>query len=440
VLLIPEWTQPTLSQEAVRLNGGVAPPPEPILPSEFTIQLYNPDQQVVVRQKPGSWNTTPHWEFEMPQQTFRQPSTSALDRTQNDPAASDTTPKINFKWQKDGKLTKDLVCKLSGKTTNPDGSKRKNREPDITVAIFKQLRELTLYEPNLYRVEMEDPKGLEVVLLLGAIVIRDVYFGQMRQTFNISEATRRDSSDGRGRKSSSPAAALVDLVGAPVIPPRQTNITGPLTSPYGPNSGRPPNPSINIPIRESRPPPTDPRSQWEIDAETARLKKQAEVEERERKRQEAAETKRVKRMLEAEERETRRKQEEVEKETKRLQKLYGKEQQEQILRPSLPPRTQGPQRHSAPQVPVYQPQGYWPQQPQPQPGPYQPGPYQPGPYGPYLGVPGQQPRPSTSGFFSEPGGLQQPPQRLKEKRSFFGFKREIDDGGGRLQKKKSAIF
>jgi hypothetical protein len=425
VLLIPEWTQQTLSQEAIRLNGGVPPPPEPILPSEFTIQLYNPDQQVVVRQKPGSWNSAPHWEFEMPQQTFRQPSTSALDRTQSDPAASDVTPKISFKWQRDGKLSKDLVCKLSGKTTNPDGSKRKNKEPDITIAIFKQQGELTLYEPNLYRVEMEDPKGLEVVLILGTMVIRDVYFGQMRQTFNISEPPRRNSNEGRGRKTSSPAAALVGLVSQPPPLPRHSNANQPLSS-HTPSSGRPQNPQFNIPVRDSRPPPTDPRSQWEIDAETARLKKQAEAEERERKRKEAAETKRIQKMLEAEEREARRKQEEVDKETKRLQKLYGKEQQEQILRPSLPPRNQGPQRHSAPNVPAHQPQGYWP-------------PPQPGPYGPYLGVPGQAPRPSSSGFFSAPGGLQPPAPKLKEKRSFFGLKREGGDGG-KLQKKKSSMF
>lgn len=156
VLLIPEWTQPTLSAEAIRLNGGVPPPPEPILPPEFAIQLYNPDQQINVRQKPGSWNSTPSWEFEMPQQTFRQPSASALDRSQNDPAGSDLTPKIAFKWRKDSKLSKDLACLLSGKSTNPDGSKRKNKEPDITISIFKALKEVTLYEPNLQRVEIED--------------------------------------------------------------------------------------------------------------------------------------------------------------------------------------------------------------------------------------------------------------------------------------------
>ena len=176
VLLIPEWTQPHLSAEAIRLNGGVPPPPEPILPSEFTIQLYSPDQQVVVKQKSAAWGGGHSWEFEMPQQTFRQPSVSSIDRAQNDPAALEVTPKIGFKWKKDSKLSKDLACFLSHKSTNPDGSKKKNKEPDITVAIFKSLKEITLYEPNLQRVEMEDMKGMEVVFLLGAVAIRYVYF------------------------------------------------------------------------------------------------------------------------------------------------------------------------------------------------------------------------------------------------------------------------
>ena len=43
------------------------------------------------------------------------------------------------------------------------------------------MRELTIYEPNLQRVEMEDPKGLEVVLLLSAVVIKDLYFSPKEQ-------------------------------------------------------------------------------------------------------------------------------------------------------------------------------------------------------------------------------------------------------------------
>ncbi|KAL9638142.1 MAG: hypothetical protein Q9164_001736 [Protoblastenia rupestris] len=319
VLLIPEWTQPTLSKEEIRLNGGVLPPPQPILPTEFVIQLYNPDQQVIVRWKSGSWGSAPYWDFEMPQQSFRQPSTSTLDRTQSDPTASENTPKLGFKWKKDGKLSKDYVCTLSGKSTNPDGTKRKNKEPDITIALFKHFKEITIYEPNLSRVEMEDHKGLEVVLLLGAIVIREVYNSNMRETFNISDA--------KPSTSSAPTNAASEQ------PPRRHRQHSSSSKPQAiapVNLPPPPRPSLENP----RPPPTDPRSQWELDQETARLRKQVEHEKRERKRAEAAETKRVKRMLEEEERRQREKQKEVDRETERLRQLYGREQTQSLQQPS----------------------------------------------------------------------------------------------------------
>ena len=307
VLLIPEWTQHTPTKEEIRLNGGVPPPPQPMLPTEFVIQLYNPDQQVIVKWKTGSWSSAPYWEFEMPQQSFRQPSTSTLDRIQSDPTASENTPKLGFKWKKDGKLSKDFVCSLSGKSTNPDGSKRKNREPDITIAMFRHFKELTIYEPNLSRVDMEDPKGLEVVLLLGAIVIREVYSSSIRESFNISDAHRSNPL---------PSAAATEQ------PPRRHR-----NHSYSKPSPTPPT-QVSAPPRHSaenpRPPPTDPRSQWELDAETARLRKQVEHEQRERQRAEAAETKRVKRMLEEEDRARREKQKAIDRETERLKKIYGR--------------------------------------------------------------------------------------------------------------------
>ncbi|KAL9131669.1 MAG: hypothetical protein Q9217_000480 [Psora testacea] len=314
VLLIPEWTQPTPSKEEVRLNGGVPPPPQPILPTEFIIQLYNPDQQVVVKWKSGSWGSTPYWGFEMPQQSFRQPSTSTLDRTQSDPTASENTPKLGFKWKKEGKLSKDYVCTLSGKSTNPDGSKRKNKEPDITIALFKHFKEITIYEPNLSRVEMEDPKGLEVVLLLGAIVIREVYNSNMRDSFNLSD--------------SQPLTSSLPTDTKPEQPSRKHRHHSSSSSKPSLTPAAHPSASPRHTSEKPKPPPTDPRSQWELDAETIRLKKQVEKEERERKRAEAAETKRVKRMLEEEDWRRRQKQVEIDRETERLKKLYGVEQRQ----------------------------------------------------------------------------------------------------------------
>ena len=318
VLLIPKWTQPTPTKEEIRLNNGVPPPPQPLLPTEFTIQLYNPDQQVVVRAKPGSWNTTPSWEFEMPQQSFRQPSASSLDRTQSDPTASETTPKVAFRWKKEGKLSKDHVCSIAGKSTNLDGSKRKHREPDITIALFKRLSEVTLYESNLYRTEMEDPKGLEVVLLLGAIVIREVFNGQLHEVFNILE---------------NPVTLPITPLKTSSVPP----ISIPQQIPQSPSKHHTPPkfpPRQNTSTKpETRPPPTDPRTEWEIDEETARLQKLILHEDHRCRRAEEAETRRLKKMLEAEEREAvrlkaetdRRKQAEIDRETERLRREFDEE-------------------------------------------------------------------------------------------------------------------
>ncbi|KAF7881605.1 uncharacterized protein EAF02_006293 [Botrytis sinoallii] len=270
-----------LSQAEVRAQNGIPPPPVPIVPNAFTIQLYNPDQQVWVKQIAGSWNSSAYWEFEMPQISFRAPSASALDRSQSDPAFSVLTPKVAFKWKKDGKFSKDLSCFLSGKTAEG----KRNKEPDIPVAMFKGGKDLTIYQPNMHRVDVEDFKGLEVVLLLSAAVIKDIFFNASREMFNIS----------------SPNESLGAL--------RKRNNSGPVIR----ENGRP---SIS-PVMSGG------ISPWEIDAETARLKALVEAEERERQRVELLEEKRIKKMLEQEEKEQRRRDAEIAKETERLRKQYG---------------------------------------------------------------------------------------------------------------------
>ncbi|KAL2012134.1 hypothetical protein VTN00DRAFT_4852 [Thermoascus crustaceus] len=381
VLIIPEWTQPTLSQEAIRQNGGIPPPPEPMLPTKFTIQLYNPDQQVVVRYKHKTWNSPASWDFEMPQRTFRQPSSSTLDRTQSDPAASDITPKLKFSWRKDGKLSKDLACYLSGTRGSADA--------------------WSCGHPRCF-------------------------FGQLREAFNVSDPPNGVAAAG-GRKPT---------------PPQQSTAQAPAKNSNSPTS-RPLPPRITIPQRETRPPPpADPRTQWEIDAENARLRQQQEAEARERKKRAEEEERKTKKLLEAEQKAARRKQAEVDKETERLKRIYGREEQQirqqQASRPPMPPRpTILQQPH---------PNSYHHPRPHPH---HHNAPVPQGP-SPYLSVPGVygrtqstvqflQPRPHSSTAMSgaRPSGAA-PPQLHQKRSSFFGLRKSSEDN--KLSKKRSSMF
>ncbi|KAL1306078.1 hypothetical protein AAFC00_004199 [Neodothiora populina] len=464
VMIKPEWTQASLSAEEIRRNNGITPPPSPILPTEFTIQLYNPDQQVVVVQRPGSWGGSASYEFSMPQTTFRTPSASCLDRTQNDPAASATTPKLNFVWRKESKLAKDLTCYMTGKST-ATVVKRKHRDPDITVALYRSLRELTIYQPNLYRVEMEDPKGLEVVLLLGAAIIKDLYFSSnIHQTFNVSEPARK----------ASPRLALGPVGPLGIIPMRPNGLAAkrkslPRLETTPPSSAKP---AVS--------PPADPRTQWDIDAETARLRAQVEAEERQVKAQEAArrrereradeaETQRLRRMVEAEQREAAKRQEAIDRETERLRREYGVPQSPPQQQPQRPPVPARDERHSAPTmgaIPEDHYQHHQPVQPPQQPLRYhnnnnnnsnhlRPGPHAPQRQsnGLYLQPSGSRAHASSAAVMS--GGnpsasasASADTKRRMKKKSFFGLRSSSDDstsrdgvaGQQKLQKKASAMW
>ncbi|TVY78210.1 hypothetical protein LSUE1_G004674 [Lachnellula suecica] len=410
VLVQPEWTQPTLSQAEIRAQNGIPPPPIPIVPDSFTIQLYNPDQQVKVRQIPSTWNSSAYWEFEMPQNSFKLPSASSLDRSQSDPAALDITPKTVFKWKKDGKLSKDISCYLSGRTV--DG--RKSKEPDITVAMYKSGREqnnLTIYQPNMHRVEVEDVKGLEVVFLLSAAVIKDIFFNASREMFNISSPRPRANTNPK-RKNSGPVIAGKASAPPPVMSGAQHT---------DPQQQQAP------PPQASRPPPTNARTQWEIDAETARLKAMVEAEERalkEREKADLKEAKRIKKMLEEEEREQRRRDAEVERETERLKREYGVPGTSFQQPPAMPPRQNQASSHRPHAGSLGQPQQFphYLSAPHTQPSPYQRPvstpvsqqggrPSQNGP-SPYLQAPGNATA-SHSGFFGLVG------KKVQKKRSVF---------------------
>ncbi|KAF7585457.1 hypothetical protein BBP40_010884 [Aspergillus hancockii] len=407
VLLVPEFTQPSLSADAIRQNGGVTPSPEPILPTRFTIHLYNPDQQVTVQYKPKTWNSPATWTFEMPQQSFRQPSSSTLDRTQTDPAAADTTPKLRFSWRKDSKLSKDLTCLLSGKTTTLSEAKAKSKEPDITLSIFQGLRELTLYEPNLYRVEMEDFKGLEVVLLLGAVTIRDVYFTAMKDAFNLER-----SAVAPVPTRPSAAATAATVTNASNVAPAANKTQQPVPAASG--------------ALKTNTKPSIPESPT-VEKPSRRKQEQQKEEER-----------RTKKLLEEEENARRKRQAEIDQETRRLQHLYGQEEQRvRMSTPSLPQRTsQSPPQgqrpnaagRGAPTQRYYHSHHHTPSVPHIG-------------HGPYLQTLGTNPRRQSALTFVP---MQQPtvetqPQKLQQKKSFFGFRRSSNDDN-KLSKKRSSMF
>lgn len=430
VLARPEWSQPSLSQEEVRRQGGVPPPPQPSLPSDFTIQLYNPDLQVKVETK-SKWSSSDSYEFSIPEEVFRTPSGSVLDRAQSDPASLEVTPRWNFVWRKESRLNKEMSCFMTGKSTDKK-KKSSRKDPDIAVALWRNMRELTIYEPNLSRIDMEDPKGLEVALLLSAVVIKDLYFSskeQWAELFNITDGAGRKLSSG-GRKLSNPnrPVSALPAVGAAVPPATPNEI----------KRNSLPRLQTTPPVRAaaSRPPPfADPRAQWNLDAETARLKRQEEAEahdhnrkRQERERADEAERKRLQRMVEQEEKEVRRKQADIERETERLRKLYG-------VKPIPQPQQRPPQPNSS----YLQPGPRMSSRPQ---QPLRPGPSA-GSNGLYV-----QPSASSSAVMmsgANPGASSWggPGQPKKKKSSFFslGMRSTSEDGGQRtLAKKQSTMW
>ncbi|KAF8465759.1 hypothetical protein BDZ91DRAFT_225616 [Kalaharituber pfeilii] len=198
------------------------PPDPPKVPAQITIELFNPDSRVILTQKPSSWTSGPYWEFSLPKTSFLQPTASKLDlslaATQ---AALATLPVATFRWRKEGGVLSrsSLRCSLIHPNNVPlhdhdlagsgtgvsssEGGIRKpslptcSSEPDITIAILTNARssnspnskprkaELTIFESNLHRLEIEDLKGLEVTLLASAMAISDIYFGDMRTHFNL---------------------------------------------------------------------------------------------------------------------------------------------------------------------------------------------------------------------------------------------------------------
>ncbi|KAL2128794.1 hypothetical protein VTI74DRAFT_8658 [Chaetomium olivicolor] len=454
VTVEPEWSQPTLSAAEVRAQAQSSAPPAPavaLVPDAFTIQLYNPDQSVTVKMVPGSWGKSDSWEFDLPVQTFRTPTASALDREQqnNSPAAADLIPRIMFRWKRDGLLSKDMSCYMSGKKVGG----RKSKEPDITIGMLKASREsvLTVYQPNLHRVEIEDRKGLELVLLLSSEVIKDFWLIPKTDIFNVQGGG--PTPNGNKRKNSRPVGATTTATAAaiPAMSGALSNVPPPQPAPSTFIASKP----------TASPPPSNP----EIDAETRRVQAMIEREQREREKAERAEQKRIKKMIEEEEKERRRREAEVAKETERLRKMYGVEgQQLPSDRPALPPRiepaSQQPHPTHAPSPPHLSPQqqlspwGYAGPPPALPPRPVSAGPYgYPAPLPAQGGQPGPGPGPFHCNRLNvlwkgAAGGLQQ----LQSQVQHHGQHAQGSQQGGRpgrrgseeerrkVQKKRSSLW
>ncbi|KAG8632083.1 hypothetical protein KVT40_001223 [Elsinoe batatas] len=458
VLVQPTWTKPTLSQEEIRRNGGVPPPPQAIIPGEFTIQLYEPDQQIMVKRKSGGLASSTTYEFDMPVTSFRTPSVSALDRTQSDPLATPTTTKLQFVWRKESKLSKDYTCFMTGRSTDIV-SKKSKRDPDIAIALFRSLREITMYESNLSRVELEDLKGLELVLLLSAATIRDIYVSNnLREIFNIEEPPTRKLSSG-GRKV---APTTSRLPPAPAKSQQRipTTVNPGLAQAQRPQQPQQPKvdpPKQPTPLQPAVTGPTntgkDPRAQWQIDAETARLKAQVAAEEKEaarlaaqrrrdKEKADEAETRRLKKLVEAEQKEAKRKQKAVAEETERLRRKYGNNLPNLPMRPAASSSNTGAKMKPQPPRPQVNTGGGGlfggPSRPQPQARP------------PMVGggsMPGRPPR--GGGFYQQPnqsayvmsGGNGAPSGQggPRPRKSFWGLK-DLEEETRRVSRKRSSIW
>ena len=149
-----------------------------------------------------------------------------------------TVPLATFRWRKEGGVLSksSLRCSLihpsnitpldefgGGFPGEPHGRKKVSgsgsSEPEITVAIFSNginagksagRGEITIFEPNLNRVEVEDRKGLEVTLVMTAMAIADIYFGDMRTGFNLGPRAPQNFS-GPGRTASIALQQQLDI-------------------------------------------------------------------------------------------------------------------------------------------------------------------------------------------------------------------------------------
>ncbi|EWC46394.1 hypothetical protein DRE_04337 [Drechslerella stenobrocha 248] len=436
VVAKPSISTPSLSLEEIRRQNNGGPPSLPTitLPAQFTIQLYNPESQVVVHQRTSKW-TGSYWEFTLPRRSFRQPTGSRLDAQVALNSALPPSDVSTFRWRKDGGVVSktSLRCTMlsSASSSSDKHAKRKGgSEPDIVVAIMDKLKDVTIYEPNLHRVDVEDKKGLELVLLLTATVIADIYFMTPSTSFNVgvqSAVTPSTSSQGLSPN------------GEPSSGRRRSSSTTTTTSPI---KQSPTQTLLKIPSPPNNAPTIVNNNVLRDNAALQRQQLQEErrraEEEKRRAREVAAEENKLRKMLEQEAKERRKRQQQVDVETERLKRQYGSDElvwETLRQRQPQPPAIVEPPLQSQLQPPGSQSQRRWSHQPPPR-QPLYPVPESqqarpPPPPEPYLS-------PYAYGRPADPQPPQLPRKKASGLLSIFGSGGSSSSAG--LAKKKSSFF
>lgn len=227
-------------------------------------------------------------------------------------------------------------------------------EPDIPIAMFlglgekKGIGEITIIQSNLKRVEVEDLKGLEVVLLLSAMAIGDIWFQSTNQMFNLNPPIRGSANGTARRKNSMPLAAATPTIAVSAPEPRSP----PTTSPQ---HGKPPPNDASFAARFQQQQQSHQRrhsTPMDADAEYSR---RVQEEEKRKRRIAEKEQEEIRKMLaEEESRERRKREEDINRETERLKRIYEAERAEYMARgarnAAQPQRVSSQQRNQRPPV------------------------------------------------------------------------------------------
>ncbi|KAA8909963.1 hypothetical protein FN846DRAFT_583727 [Sphaerosporella brunnea] len=281
----PDITYASLSC-ALSFSTSADSTPRVLRPSEFTLNLYNPSSAVTIIHKHSAIRGD-YWQFRLPRSSFLPPTKSSIDASYRPP-----TPPANelltFRWKKVGGLMTrpQLQCVLA--------SHGKGDEPDLAVAMYYGLGdkagkgEMSVYESNFRRVDCMDLKGLELVLVITARVINDVWWGDVAAAFNSPHVFAK-------QKGKSAAAPIPET-----IPKTTATTTTSTTDAQGRSFAQRFTALQSEDKILASPTPEELRVQRKIEKEQEEILRMLLAEEEAEKRRIEAETERLRRMVDAE--------------------------------------------------------------------------------------------------------------------------------------------